>query len=207
MISDLPARRERGASKTVLWRSLFAPGIEYCELSPLVHPGWRLLGDVVGVANGEPFHVHYVVGCDERWATFTARCSIDLPGGPQHRNLIRKPGKPWTLNAQEQPALDECVDVDLGFSPSTNTLPIRRLGLAVGESRELTAAWVRFPDFELLPLRQRYTRTGEQAYRYESVESGFTADLTVDDVGLVISYPGVWERVAEAGSTALPETT
>jgi len=110
-------------------------------------------------------------------------------------------GREWSRDGvaqREQPDLADCVDVDLGISPSTNTLPIRRLNLAVGESRELTAAWVRFPELTVEPLAQRYTRLAERRYRYESIVSGFTAELEVDDLGLVINYEGIWRRVAES---------
>jgi hypothetical protein len=96
------------------------------------------------------------------------------------------------------PDLKGCIDVDFSLTPSTNTLPIRRLHLAVGESRELTAAWVRFPELTVEPLAQRYTRLAERRYRYESIVSGFTAELEVDDLGLVVTYEGIWQRVAES---------
>ncbi|HEX9339624.1 MAG TPA: putative glycolipid-binding domain-containing protein [Thermoplasmata archaeon] len=31
-------------------------------------------------------------------------------------------------------------------------------------------------------------------YRYESLDSGFTADIDGDDAGLVAEYPGLWRR-------------
>lgn len=107
----------------------------------------------------------------------------------------------WQVDEQEREDLTGCVDVDLSITPATNTLPIRRLRLAVGESAEVTAAWVRFPALSVEPLRQRYTRLAENRYRYESLESGFTAELTVDDQGLVTHYPGGWEMwTPERGS-------
>ena len=74
----------------------------------------------------------------------------------------------WRLNGADCPAVEGCVDLDLNFSPSTNALPIRRLGLAVGQAAEVRAAWLRFPSFALEPLEQVYRRTGETTYRYES---------------------------------------
>ena len=85
------------------------------------------------------------------------------------------------------------VDIDLNFSPSTNLLPIRRLGLAVGAEAPVTAAWLRFPSFALEPLAQTYRRLSIGAYRYESGGGAFTADLEVDDAGLVTRYPGFCE--------------
>ena len=31
-------------------------------------------------------------------------------------------------------------------------------------------------------------------YRYEDLESNFTADLLIDAQGLVVDYPGIWKR-------------
>jgi uncharacterized protein len=95
--------------------------------------------------------------------------------------------------------LKGCLDVDVMATPFTNTLAIRRLGLAVGEAREIEVAYVRIPDLELSRARQRYTcleKNGEGAhYLYESLEGDFKAELAVDVEGLVLAYQGVWERV------------
>jgi hypothetical protein len=55
------------------------------------------------------------------------------------------------------------------------------------------------PDLSIRPVRQRYTCLSRTAsggiYRYEALESHFTADLPVDAQGLVVDYPGIWKRV------------
>jgi uncharacterized protein len=79
--------------------------------------------------------------------------------------------------------------------PSTNTLPIRRLDLPIGRGRDVTAAWIKFPDLTLKPLRQRYTRLGENSYRYQS-GAGFSANILVDELGLALDYAGGWKRLA-----------
>lgn len=39
------------------------------------------------------------------------------------------------------------------------------------------------------------SRTREGAvYRFESLDSGFTADVEVDAAGLVVTYPGLFQR-------------
>ena len=86
------------------------------------------------------------------------------------------------------------VDVDLQVTPATNTLPIRRLQLGVGESAETDALWVRFPELALERLPQRYTRTGEFRYTYESRGGAFRAELEVDAQGLVVRYGDIWKR-------------
>jgi hypothetical protein len=82
---------------------------------------------------------------------------------------------------------------DLNFSPSTNLLPLKRLGLAVGQEAKVRAAWLRFPSFDLKPLDQLYRRTGEATYRYESAGGVFVAELEVNGVGFVTHYPGFWQ--------------
>jgi hypothetical protein len=69
------------------------------------------------------------------------------------------------------------------------------LRLQPGQSADVTAAWIRLPALTVEPLAQQYTRTGEHSYRYASRGGAFTADLTVDDFGLVVRYGEYWERV------------
>jgi hypothetical protein len=102
-------------------------------------------------------------------------------------------GRGWRLNGEEQPQVAGCLDLDLNFSPVTNLLPIRRLDLPVGESAEVTAAWLRFPGFSLEPLKQRYSRVAALAYRYESAGGQFGRDLKVNEAGFVTHYPDFWQ--------------
>jgi uncharacterized protein len=87
------------------------------------------------------------------------------------------------------------LDVDLGFTPATNTLPIRRLALAIGQSTPARSAWLRFPELRLEPLEQTYTREADQTFRYRALIDGetFTARLDTDVYGRVVLYEGLWE--------------
>ena len=66
-----------------------------------------------------------------------------------------------------------------------------------GEEAPVSAAWLRFPGFQLERLEQVYRRTGPASYRYESAGGAFVRDLEVTGAGLVTRYPGLWE--AETG--------
>jgi uncharacterized protein len=101
------------------------------------------------------------------------------------------------LNGTERAAVEGSTDLDLGFSPSTNLLPIRRLALAVGEEAKVSAAWLPFPSLEFEILPQVYGRVTEPTYRYESRGGSFVRTLEVDATGFVTSYPGLWR--AESG--------
>ncbi|MEV4344939.1 putative glycolipid-binding domain-containing protein [Actinoplanes sp. NPDC049596] len=90
-------------------------------------------------------------------------------------------------------------DVDLGGSPLTNTLPVRRLGLHraqgadVGVAHRLNVAWVLLPSLEVVQADQIYTALPDGRIRYAS--ETFSADLTIDDDGFVTDYPGLAVRV------------
>jgi len=90
------------------------------------------------------------------------------------------------------------LDIDISHTPFTNTLPIHRLALTPGESADLLVAYITVPDLSVRPVQQRYTclshTTSGGVYRYEGLESNFTADLLVDAQGLVVDYPGIWKR-------------
>jgi hypothetical protein len=95
------------------------------------------------------------------------------------------------------PHLDGCVDVDLVGSPFTNTLPIRRAALpAGGEAAEYLMAFVPFDTLDPFVDSQRYRcLDADRRFRFEAVDASFTADITVDDDGLVTDYPGLFKRL------------
>ncbi|HET9984153.1 MAG TPA: putative glycolipid-binding domain-containing protein [Longimicrobiales bacterium] len=185
---------------TVLWRRAEPPSLEHFRLWREAD-GHRLEGHVVASAAGEPLLVTYSVACDEAWRTLSARVAVERGAARREIELRRDEAARWWLDGRHLAELDGVHDVDLGITPSTNTLPIRRLALEVGASADVAAAWVRFPDLEVQLLPQRYTRLTPDRYRYESRGGAFVAGLGVDELGVATTYDGVWERVAErAGS-------
>ncbi len=92
---------------------------------------------------------------------------------------------------------DDADFVDLGFSPLTNTLPILRDGLHVGgEPRDYVMALVDVPSLEVTRSDQRYEPVSPGVVRFRAGD--FSADLEVDDDGLVVDYPGLARRVHAA---------
>ncbi|MGZ6134873.1 MAG: putative glycolipid-binding domain-containing protein [Myxococcaceae bacterium] len=178
------------------WRRLDVPGSEEFRETGLTFQGRAR------VEEATPWTVAYRVTFDAGWTTLLAEASVKHPGGPRHLLLVRDPSGHWRANGREIERCQGALDVDLGMTPSTNTSAIRRLGLPVGESAELVVAWVRFPDLDVQPLRQRYTRLSATEYSYESLRDGvvtFHARLEVDTAGLVERYQGLFERVERAG--------
>ena len=156
--------------------------------------GWSLAGVAVLRFEGDAAHVRYRVQCDSGWRTREVQVT-QTRGGEERRLhlLVDREGR-WRVDGRERPELRGCADVDLGITPATNTLPIRRLNLPVGASESVTAAWVRFPELSVEPLPQRYTRLGERRYRYESGNGSYETEIEVDELGLVTKYGEVWEQ-------------
>jgi hypothetical protein len=100
--------------------------------------------------------------------------------------------------------LDGCMDVDLSATPFSNTLPIRRISWQRGQSALLMMAYIELPSLRLSVDQQRYTCLeplgAEGRFRFESLPSGFTADLSVDPDGLVVDYPSLFQRVWSTAS-------
>jgi hypothetical protein len=179
---------------TILWRRLNAEGHEAAALFRQ-DSHHHVAGTAVFAHEGQACRLDYLVICDERWNTLSGRVMGWLgPDLVEVEVTVDTAGR-WRLDGRECPDVAGAVDIDLNFSPSTNLLPIRRLGLAVGQEADVRAAWLRFPSFTLEPLAQRYRRTGPTVYRYESAGGRFVADLETDDVGFVTRYPGFCEAV------------
>ena len=185
---------DRQLVRAVLWRRLDVAGLERCVLWR-ERDGWALTGTLVVE---KPFvDLRYEVRCDERWRTRAATARMRADADQREVDLAADAEGRWRRDGSEIDALRGCADVDLQLTPATNTLPIRRLDLALGAEAEVNAAWLRFPALDLVPLRQRYARIGPRTYRYES--PGFTAELSVDELGLVTRCGELWERVESTG--------
>ena len=158
----------------------------------------RLRGTAAGAVEGKPFALQYEVECDEGWLVLRAEVALNLPGGEKDLVLTQENGV-WQIDGVDAPALEGCVDLDLAFSPSTNTLPIRRMKLEKGELGSTRAAWVLFPTLEVRPLDQQYRRIAPDRYRYRSGDAkqdfkgAFRTVLTVGAGGLVQEFPGFWQ--------------
>ena len=167
---------------------------EHCTLT-VRDGGLSLVGTVLGAEGGLPVRIEYRVLADGTGMSSAAHVR-DLRGFETRTIALERDAKGnWSVDGAVVRALKGCTDVDLGCSPSTNMLPIRRLRLAVGASQKIQAAWVRFPELTIVKAAQTYTRLDAFTYRYASGD--FEAELTVDDDGLVASY-AEWRRTGVA---------
>ncbi|WP_278312457.1 putative glycolipid-binding domain-containing protein [Lolliginicoccus levis] len=168
----------------IVWTGLEEPSHESCRIESNPH-GVTAVSDIKGG----------VGACSYRLQMTAAWEFIDLVIRANGRELeLRLTERGWEVNGEDRPDLQAAREVDISVSPLSNTLPIRRLDLAVGESAEITTAYIRLPELDVATDPQRYTRTGTNEYLYESLDSDFRRFITVDGEGLVIEYPGLFIR-------------
>lgn len=180
--------------KKVVWHGGELSLMELCSLWA-ADASHLLRGCVVGALNGVGFVVQYEVRCDSSW--HARRTWIDVSSPPERRQLtlsVDQAGR-WTADDEAMDELEGLIDIDLGVTPSTNTLPIRRLDLDIGESADVTAVWVRLPNLHVSRLAQRYRRISTDEYEYSSRGGEFEARLHVDEHGLVTRYGSYWTAV------------
>ena len=184
----------------ILWRRLDTPGHDACRLNR-TDQGWSVEGAAVFLHHGAPARVAYRVECDHDWLTRAGRVSGWIGTRPLDLRVARTVAGVWTLDDATVPGLDTCVDFDLGFTPATNLIPLRRLALADGQAADATAAWLDVSAGALTALPQRYARRTRTAYWYEAPTVGYAALLEVTPDGFVRRYPGLWEAEPRDGST------
>jgi hypothetical protein len=140
-------------------------------------------------------HIRYAIRTDASWAT--RHVEVMLLEERRRLRLHADGAGNWTDDAGTPlPALEGCLDVDLSFSPFTNTLAIRRLGLEPGSSGDTRVALVSVPALTVEPDPQRYTcLAGGDRYRFDSLDSDFTRELPVDEHDLLLEYPGLFRRL------------
>ena len=176
----------------ILWRRIDYPGLELCDFQHS-KTSISLNGLVLLTYDARIYHIEYEIVCSPEWRTKSA--SIKGKVGTRNFNIRIDTDleKHWYYNNKRNIAVDGCVDIDLGFSPSTNILPIRRLHLVKGTMIKVTAAWIEFPSFKLKPLQQTYSKKTNQIVHYESSAGKFQSDLEINSKGMVVKYPGLWE--------------
>lgn len=179
--------------RDIVWEWADRPGLEHCTVTATPQ-GVAADGLALFVLDGTTWRLRYRLACDAGWRFTRAALTLDGPGPAQTLRLEHGP-QGWLVDGQPRADLAPCIDIDIRATPLTNTLPLRRLDLAEDVPQAAVVAYVSIPDLAVSPVRQRYTRLpGVGRYRYENLETGFAADLTVDDDGLVVDYPGPWRR-------------
>jgi hypothetical protein len=191
--------------RSIMWVPWQGPGLEQLQLTQ--YDGGMLAdGVIIGVADDQPFRARYTIQCDAGWSVREVRIDM-LDESNRRLDLTSDGAGHWSDSAGAPlPGLVGCFDIDISATPFTNTLPIRRLGLAPGTAADINVVFIDLPELIAQPARQRYTclatavRGGR--YRFEALAGAFVAELPTDADGLVEDYPGLFRRVGSVSDQA-----
>jgi uncharacterized protein len=181
---------------TALWKPVEYQGMEYLSLRE-VEDGFGIDSVVIAAQPEGSFRLDYRIQCDLGFAVRDVQLTLS---NSQTLHLSSDGHGNWfDENRQLLPDLKGCIDVDILSTPFTNTLPIKRLAWAVGQTETLHMVYFTIPEMTIHADEQRYTcveRTPEGGvFRFEQIATGFTVLLPVDADGLVLDYPELFERI------------
>jgi len=184
--------------RTICWQPTWSASWESVGLEHLLLAQGAADSVLLAVdEDNTPFRLVYRLGWDKAWQL--RRADLTLAKGGATRVLsLRTDGKGNWQDGEGRglAELDGCLDIDIWPTPFTNSFPIRRQPMAVGERRTFRMAWVDGPALTVKPQAQAYTRVRDRLYLFESLDgSGFKAELPVDDDGIVLDYPELFRRV------------
>ena len=157
-----------------------------------------------------PFRVDYRLEAPE-FITRELELTASAEGWRRHLLLRRDVSGVWNADVENEgdapggawdgslPDLSDALDIDIENSPLTNTMPILRHGFQCEGSGDFLMAFVSTPGLrvEASPQRYEHVRRTENGsvVRYISRDGDFTAELELDDQGLLIHYPRLARRV------------
>jgi uncharacterized protein len=184
--------------RTICWTPIWNKSLEGVGLEHLLLR--KCAADSVVLAFDDergPFRLTYRLNWDESWRLRDAELVLATERSTQSLRL-QTDGQGYWRDGDDRAidALEGCRDIDIWPTPFTNSFPIRREPMAIGERRQFLMAWVFAPDLTVHPQPQAYTRLGDRLYLFENLDgSDFRAELAVDEDGVVLDYPDLFRRV------------
>ena len=174
-----------------IWQPDLGEGAEQFSFR-VTDRGHEARGEVTATLEGKPLRAGYVVETDAAWRT--RRVRVEVKGGGTLEILSDGAGHWRRADGTKLPELDGCIDPDISMTPFTNTVAIRRLGSQLGKAADIKVAYILVPELSLRAAPERYTHLAERLWRFDGLDIDFTADITVDEAGFVMEYPGLFQR-------------
>jgi uncharacterized protein len=202
-------------NRLVVWRGVDSWRAEVASIE-WVSGGVRAAGTQIG-AVPDPYRLDYKLeAAGGNFITQSLEVEVTGQGWARRLHLGHDGQGAWTCDAEADGSIDldpvggdaeavrGALDCDLGLSPMTNLMPVRRHNLheRPGEV-DFLMAWVSVPSLGLHPSKQRYehVRKDERGsvVRYVGEHRDYVGELELDAEGLVILYPELARRVKSIG--------
>jgi hypothetical protein len=179
--------------KNILWTGIEYHSLENCIVT-ITDKGSEINSFIIGTYTNELYRIEYRIRTNQYWETTFFEIKSQLYNTVEIIDF-RKEGKDsWYVNGQPDGKFNGCIDIDISLTPFTNTLPINRLTLSEKEGEQIKVLYVIVLRRKMMPVQQKYTKLSQTDYKYENVPNDFESVIVVDDLGLVVKYPGLFKR-------------
>ncbi|UTX50526.1 putative glycolipid-binding domain-containing protein [Chryseobacterium sp. MA9] len=181
--------------KTLIWQGVLYQSIEYFN-EQIKDENYIVESKIIGCYEDKIYAVDYSILINKNWIVqnFLIKSEINKVKttleGKRHQDQ-------WEINNVINPEFNDFKFIDISLTPFTNTLPINNLQLKDNSSKKIDVIYIDVLNQHVRPVQQQYTKTASNKYLYENIENDFKAEISVDDEGLVISYPKLFEKIAE----------
>jgi uncharacterized protein len=179
--------------KNILWTGIEYHSLENCILT-ITDKGSAINSSIIGVYANQLYRVAYRIGTNQYWETTSLEITSQLNNTVETIDFRKEGKESWYVNGRPDEKFNGCIDVDISLTPFTNALPINRLKLSEKESAQIKVLYVDVLGRKMMPVQQKYTKLSQTGYKYENIPNDFEAVLTVDDLGLIVQYPGLFTR-------------
>ena len=178
--------------KTIIWKSTYYESLEYMQWKKEAELN-SFQSTVIGLKDDNHWLLQYKVKTDLQWnlRSFQLHAVVNSIDWVVEGQLTH--GK-WSINGQERSEFENLKFIDISLTPFTNSLPIQQLNLQLGEEEPIEVMYIDVVHKELSRVQQSFVKLDKETVRYANVPKDFQADITIDEEGLVVDYPGLFVR-------------
>jgi len=184
--------------KNIIWTGKLYNSIENCLLAN-TSEGYDITSTISAKYDNRVYKIDYHLRVNENWETTFASIQTESDNAVEVITLENRDGK-YLLNGEYNAGFDNVSDIDISVTPFTNTLPINRLKLNDNQRQVIEVIYFDIFEKEVKPVRQIYTRLTAVQYVFENYDGSFKSNLVVDEEGLVVEYPELFEMVSKRQS-------
>ena len=173
--------------RSIRWRSIESASVEHCHIL-------RNSRDtrIRSVIIGPDYGAFYRIKLDDAGHVRTVK--LERTDGGVLELFADGAGNWSDDRAEPLPALRGCIDTDISATPLTNSLPLWRSQFVIDQPQRFAMAWIDAGAMTVQRDEQIYTRRDQSHFHYQAADGSFERDIEVDADGLVVSYPGLFER-------------
>jgi uncharacterized protein len=178
---------------SAFWQRLDIAGCDAARLLKLAD-GFQLSGNAVFLKAGEPTALRYSLALAHDWSTREARVE-GFMGNRRLNDHIARTTAGWMMNGRDF-GMADVLDLDLGFTPATNMVQLKRIALAIGDEADFDVAWFDAGSDRIERLPQQYRRVTGSEYDYRSPTFDYRETLQLAPNGFAQEYPGLWTMIS-----------